>query len=382
MREIGIGIDGEALAVEHDHGTINAVESADAGLSIGRYISPGFFDIQVNGYAGFDYSSDALGVDDVLSMVRVLARGGTTRHVVTIISSPQRRIVKNVGVIKPARETSELVAWAAPFVHIEGPYISPMDGPRGAHDPGYVRHPSFDEYREWQEASGGIVKIVTIAPESEGALDFIARVSADGVIVALGHTNADPGQIREAISAGATMSTHLGNGSSATVPRLKNYIWEQLAADELHASIICDGYHLPPAVMKTFYRAKGKDRLVLVSDVGPLGGCQVGKHKWGNIDVEVHEDGHLSVADTPYLAGAGHLLDRAVAQFCKATDTPIQKAIELACWNPRALLGLGGKTTALQPGQPADFVVFEHCPGDDMVRVRKTITPFGVLHDE
>jgi N-acetylglucosamine-6-phosphate deacetylase len=382
LTEIGIGIDGDALAVKHDHGIIRAVESADAGGAVGRYISPGFFDVQVNGYTGFDYSSDALAAGDVMSMVRVLAQGGTTRHVATIISSPQGRIVRNVGIIRQAREESELVAWAVPFVHIEGPYISPIDGPRGAHDAGYVRHARFDEYRQWQETSGGIVKIVTIAPESEGALDFIERVSAEGVIVALGHTNADPAQIREAISAGAAMSTHLGNGSSATIPRLKNYIWEQLAADELHASIICDGYHLPPAVMKTFYRAKGKDRLVMVSDVGPLGGCEVGKHKWGNIDVEVHQDGHLSVADTPYLAGAGHLLDRGVAQFCKATDTPIEQAMELVCRNPRSLLGMEDDRMTLQPGQPADFVVFEYSRGADSVWVRKTVTPFEVLCDE
>jgi hypothetical protein len=180
-------------------------------------------------------------------------------------------MVQTLRIISAARRHDPQIAAAIPGIHIEGPYISAEDGPRGAHDPAYIRDPDVIEFKQWQEAADGKIALVTIAPERRGALDFIRQVVACGVATAIGHTAADPATIRQAIMAGARLSTHLGNGSHGQIPRLNNYLWEQLAADELMASIIADGFHLPASVLKVISPRKGLDKLILVSDVALLG---------------------------------------------------------------------------------------------------------------
>src|SRR5262249_29613719 len=168
----------------------------------------------------------------------------------TVITNAFDALVHGLSTIRRAREIDRDVARAVPAIHLEGPYISPEDGPRGAHPRRHVRPPDWDEFQRLQEAAGGLIRLVTLAPEHEVAIRFIEQLVAWGVVVSIGHTGATASQIREAISAGARLSTHLGNGCHAMLPRHDNYIWEQLAADELWASIICDGHHLPPAVVR------------------------------------------------------------------------------------------------------------------------------------
>jgi N-acetylglucosamine-6-phosphate deacetylase len=351
----------EAVILTIEAATIASVRALSAGAADGDsenfpLVSPGFVDIQVNGFQGIDYSGSDLAFEDVERLVWLLGASGTTRHVPTIITNSQERILSNLKTVASAIEGSALVAAAIPGIHVEGPFISPEDGPRGAHDPQFVRDPSVSEYRSWQEASGGRVRMVTLAPERPGALDLIAALVRDGVIPAIGHTAASPEQIRGAVEAGALFSTHLGNGSHAMLPRLKNYLWAQLGTDELAAGVIADGFHVPHEVLKVFLRAKGADRLVLISDVAPPAGLPVGRHKWGNIEVEVHADGHLGLADTEYLAGAGHLLDRCVPQMVAATGMTIATAVSLCTATPARVLGLPEPRIAV--GEPADLVLF------------------------
>ncbi len=344
------------------NGTITDVEPAAPGDTFGEvekstFVAPGFFDLQVNGFRGIDYSGAELGPRDVETLVRALAASGTTRHVPTIITNSQDRILTNIKTVVRAIDNSDMVAAAIPGIHIEGPFIAPEDGPRGAHDPRYVHPPSIDEYHEWQNAAGGRVTMVTLAPERPGALELIVALTQDGVVPAIGHTAASPEQIRAAVDAGARFATHLGNGSHAMLPRLKNYVWAQLAANELTAGIIADGFHLPQEVLTVFVRAKGTKRLVLTSDVGPIGGLPPGRHRWGNVDVEVHPDGHVGMAGTEFLAGAGHLLDRCLGHIVDATGISHTTAVELCTAAPARLLGLPEPVIA--PGQRADIVVFD-----------------------
>jgi len=213
--------------------------------------------------------------------------------------------------------------------------------------------------------------MVTVAPEVEGALSFIEKAAGTGVVVGIGHTGASPETVRDAVSAGARYSTHLGNGCRAELPRLRNHIWEQLAADELVAGIITDGFHLPAAVVKTFARAKGGERLVLVSDVAFIAGGEPGVYKWGNMKVELHPDGHLGLHGTPYLAGAGHLLDRCVAQFMNFTGEGAGGAVKLCTENPARLLGLPAERFSLAPGPRANVVEFDYEPGNEALKIRK-----------
>ena len=336
-------------------------------------LAPGFFDIQINGYTGHDYTGPDLSAAAVEKIVRGVALSGTTRHLATIITAPRERIAKNCGAIAAAVRKNRLVRSAVPGIHIEGPYIASEDGPRGAHDLKHVRKPDFDEFSEWQDRAEGLVKLVTVAPELEGALDFIEKISAEGVVAAIGHTGASPERIRDAVKAGARLSTHLGNGSHRLVPRLKNYLWEQLSADELNASIIADGFHLPDPVLKAFDRAKQRERLVLISDVNYLAGHAPGILNWGDIKVEIHPDGHMSLAGTEFLAGAGHLLDRCLAQYLRAVGCPLAEAVCLCTRNPARLLGLPENTHRLAAGSPAHFVLFRLESGRPALKIETCV---------
>jgi N-acetylglucosamine-6-phosphate deacetylase len=353
------------------HLTVDPLPASGTETSSLPFICPGFFDIQVNGYAGIDYSGVALAgqgheaaAESMTALVRAIARSGTTRHLATIITNGAERIIANCAAVAAGVRKSPLLAAAIMGIHIEGPFISSLDGPRGAHELHHVRDPDWSEFLRWQDAAEGLIRVVTLAPERNGALDFIERLTAAGVVAAIGHTDATPQQIRDAVSAGARLSTHLGNGSHAVLPRLKNYIWEQLGSDDLWASIITDGFHLPPSVIRTMVRAKGLDRLVLISDAAFLAGASPGVHRWGETVVEVHGDGHLGVAGTEFLAGAGHLLDHDIACLCAATGVPVAQAVGLCVDNPVRLLGLPATTATLATGAPATLTVFRSIPGN------------------
>ncbi|TXT47506.1 MAG: hypothetical protein FD137_1090 [Spirochaetes bacterium] len=322
------------------------------------YLCPGFIDLQVNGYAGIDYSSPGLDTPSIEKIIRAIGSSGTTRHLATIITGARERITEGCGAIAKARKESAFARTAITGIHVEGPYISPLDGPRGAHDKKHVRNPDFEEFKEWQEAAEGLIRIVTLAPETEGAIEFIEKITTLGVVASIGHTSATQERIRDAVAAGARLSTHLGNGSNATMPRLRNYIWNQLAEDRLSASIIGDGFHLPDDVLKVFSRAKGMERLILVSDVAFLAGSPPGPRSWGDISVEVHPDGHISLLGTEFLAGAGHLLDRCIARFAKATGMSLPQTVALCTANPARLLGLPKESLKFTMGTPACLTMF------------------------
>lgn len=362
----------QPIAVQWEGERITEIAEIEARDGL-PYLSPGFLDMQVNGYNGSDYSLEDFNPDHLRNIIGSMAKSGTTQHVPTIVSSPQKRFLRNLRILAEEMERSREIESAISGIHIEGPFISSEDGPRGAHDPAYVRDPSFADFQEWQEAAGGRISIVTVGPEREGALEFMRKVKETGVIVAIGHTGAEPQQITAAVEAGATLSTHLGNGSYTHIPRLKNYIWEQLAADELTAGIISDGFHLPASVVKVFARAKGLDRLVLVSDVALLGGFKPGVYKWGNLEVEVFDDEHLGLPGTSILAGAAHLLDWDLAHFMSFTDLELRRAIPLCTVNPARILGLESSYGRLETGAPANLVTFRWQPGDDRLRIERTI---------
>ncbi|MDL2229698.1 amidohydrolase family protein [Treponema sp. OttesenSCG-928-L16] len=345
-----------ALKIHIEKGIVSGIEETKAKRDM-PFLSQGFLDIQVNGYKGIDYSTEGLSVKKIRALIQCLARAGTTCHFPTIVTNDQKSILRNLKIIADAA-ADPFCAAAIPGIHLEGPYISGENGPRGAHDIRHVRNPSIKEFDEWMEASGGLIKIVTLAPEQQGALSFIREISKRGVIAAIGHSAASPEIIRKAVRAGAKLSTHLGNGSHGLIPRLKNYIWEQLAADSLYASIIADGFHLPQSAVKVFMRAKGMDKLILVSDAAFLGGSKPGIYKWGNIDVEVFPDQHLGLAGTEFLAGAGHLQNWDICRFAGMTGMPAEDVIPLVTTNPARLTGLLGTGQPYPVGEAANICVF------------------------
>lgn len=382
-RAVQLGLDGGRIASVRE---LDAREAASCMNDAGKtgnhgtgmteglpFISPGFLDIQVNGFNGSDYSLENLDEGHVASIVRSMVRGGTTQHAPTFITMPRERLLRNLALVaRCARESEEIGSALAGF-HVEGPFISPEDGPRGAHDRSYVRVPDFDEFLAWQEAAEGRVGYLTVAPEVEGALGFIRKVVQTGVRVSIGHTRADPEVIRQALDAGASLSTHLGNGSDLMLPRLRNFLWEQLATDDLFGSCICDGFHLPPSVVKVIARAKTLEKLILVSDAALLGGCKPGLYKWDRMDVEVFADGHIGLPGTTMLAGAAHLLDWDIPRFMEYTGCSLGDAIGLCTVNPARFLGsLPSRYGTLGVGAPANLCVFRYARGDERLGILQT----------
>ncbi|HPZ82231.1 MAG TPA: amidohydrolase family protein, partial [Thermogutta sp.] len=268
------------------------------------YVAPGFFDLQVNGYQGRDFTSPQLTVDDVYAVADALWQFGTTRFLPTVITQAHEVLIHCVRTIAQAVNEFPILKQRIPGIHLEGPYISTQDGPRGAHPREHVRPPDWEEFCRLQEAATGLIRLVTLSPEYEMSLPFIEKASKEGITVAIGHTAASPEQIRSAVAAGARLSTHLGNGCHLTLPRHPNYLWEQLAADDLYASFIADGFHLPAAFLKVALRAK-RDRAVLVSDLSAMAGLPPGRYSTPLCELEILETGQLVVAgQRALLAGA------------------------------------------------------------------------------
>jgi N-acetylglucosamine-6-phosphate deacetylase len=326
--------------------------------------------VQVNGCLGHNFTSDQLTIADVRRVVEVLRQHGVSGFCPTLVTSSHEVLLHALGTLRAACASDPDLDRAMPAFHLEGPYISPEDGPRGAHPRQHVRPPDRSEFRRLQEAAGGRIRLVTLAPEHEGALELIAELASGGMVVALGHTAASGKRIQEAIRAGARLSTHLGNGSHALLPRHENYLWEQLAADELWASLITDGHHLPAAVVRCLVRAKGPSRVILTCDASSLAGLPPGRYdQWGQ-EFEVRPEGRVVVPGTCYLAGSAVFTDTCVALVQRFAGVSLAEAIAMAALRPRQLLGL--PIPGLEQGDSADLVLFEHGPRVEF-RVRQTL---------
>ena len=331
------------------------------------WVAPGLIDVQVNGYGGHDFCNSEGRVEDVVDVAEALTAAGVTSFCPTVTTNSHQSMSANLRTIAAAWEASPLVRERVLGVHLEGPFISPADGPRGAHPSPYVRVPDWNEFCKLQEAAGGHIRLVTLAPELSGALGFIARARAAGVLVALGHHSASAAEIQAALAAGAVMATHLGNGAHATLPRHPNYLWEQIANDDLCASIIVDGHHLPASVVKTIFRAKGPACLILVSDAIWTAGMPAGVYDFMGMSVELCPDGAVRLVGTPYLAGSTLKLSEAVANVMRMAGATLAEAIQMASTNPARLLGVAHERGLLGPGVRADLVAFREGPAGPLL---------------
>ncbi len=349
--------------------------SAPADVRAG-WVAPALFDLQINGCDGRSFNSERLTADDVRHVVRTCRRHGVGAFLPTLVTNSFAALAHGLTTLSRACESDPETARAVAGVHLEGPYISPEDGPRGAHPKAHVRAPDWDEFRRLQDAASGRIRLVTLAPEHDGALPFLERLAAAGVVVALGHTAAAGPRIRDAVRAGARLSTHLGNGAHAVLPRHDNYVWEQLAADELWASLICDGHHLPPAVVKCFLRVKTPARTILTCDAGSLAGLPPGRYREWDQEFEVHPAGKIVVPGTSYLAGSWAFTDLCVGNVTRFAGVSLRDAVDMASARPRELLGLPPRL--LEAGQPADLMLFDGEEGGDF-RVTHTMIAGDVV---
>ncbi|MEI2722219.1 MAG: amidohydrolase family protein [Verrucomicrobiota bacterium] len=318
----------------NEHTAIPAAGTSSPSPGLVRLEFPGFFDLQVNGFAGVDFNNPLVSPEQVQHAIAVMRTTGVTRLLPTLITSAFESFAPC------ARTLARIKDPAIAGLHMEGPYIAEADGPRGAHPRAHVRAAALDDFQRRQEAAEGRIVLVTLAPEVDGAMPLIEHLVASEIRVAIGHTAAEPQQIRDAIRAGATLSTHLGNGCARVLPRHSNFIWEQLAADELMASLIVDGHHLPPATVKTIIRAKTPARTILVTDAVAAAGQPPGIYEIGGAKVTLSADGQVRDSVGWWLAGSALTLDQAVANTVKFTGLPVEVVLAMASTQPANYLGM------------------------------------------
>lgn len=338
-------------------------------------IAEGFLDLQVNGFAAVDFNRPALTVDELRRAIVALWRTGISAFFPTVITAPVREMLGTLRAIARAREADAVVRRAIPAIHLEGPFLAPEDGPRGAHPVTSILDPDWELFQRLQEAAGGLIRLVTLAPERPGAIGLIWQLRQAGIVVGIGHTAATEKEIDEAVQAGAQISSHLGNGAHAMLPRHRNYVQKQLATDELMATLIVDGHHLPSYVVKNMVRCKGLERVILITDAMAAAAAPPGNYRMGEVLAEVGPDGYVRLPGTPYLAGSALTMDCAVANTMRFAGLRLDEAVGLAGRQPRRLFaGLGAGVVS---GEAADLVVLRPGP---FLTVEATIVEGEVVY--
>jgi len=359
-RQIAKGIHletGEGVAVEFK--TILETVSPHPSSVTGHYLAPGFIDLQVNGFAGVDYNSPVAPHDEIARSILALFATGVTRFYPTVITGSAEDMT---GALKNLAAARDKVAYgeAMEGFHVEGPFISAEDGPRGAHPRHCVRAPSIDEYRRFQDAADGRVRLMTVSPHWPGITSLIETMVAEGVVVSIGHTGASSEQIDEAVRAGATMSTHLGNGAHSEMRRHPNYLWDQMANDRLTASFITDGIHIGQNFFRVALRAKGLERCVLVTDAVMPAGCAPGDYMLGEISVTLHPGDRVTLRGGDRLAGAALKMHDAIGNAVRLGGIALRDAVTMATTNAARAGRIPGRWCGLEAGERADLVAFDY----------------------
>lgn len=352
------------------------------------FIAPGLIDIQINGYLSVSFSLEGaektaasageLSVADVKKVTEGLWKEGVTSYFPTLTTNSRELLLKNFAVITRSMNDPASLG-SVPGFHLEGPYISPVDGYRGAHPKEHVRKPDWEEFFEFYSATGGKILIVTVAPETEGAFEFIRKCRENGIVVSLGHHNGTAEEIKQAIDNGAGLATHLGNGCASTINRHHNPIWPQVADDRLIISIICDGFHIPPEMIQVFYKAKGPDNIIITSDITSYAGLPAGEYKikTGETIIKTPEGNLKFSGQGGGLYGSATPLSKGVGHIMKVTGCSLAKAIQMTSTNAARLHNLNDRGR-LEPGKRADIILFTL--DDFKMDIKKTIVAGNIVY--
>jgi N-acetylglucosamine-6-phosphate deacetylase len=371
-------LDSQPVSIKIIDGKLKSIHHKESGSgSQDVYIAPGLIDVQINGYMGVDFSSPDLTINDIRKATRELWKEGVTTFFPTLITNEHNALKKNFAILAQALDDPEIGA-SIPGFHLEGPYISPVQGFRGAHLEKYIRKPDWQELMIYQNAAGNGIKLITVAPEMEGAIPFIRKCVENGIVVSLGHHNGTAENIRNAVDAGASMSTHLGNGCANMIDRHNNPLWPQLADDRLTPSIIADGFHLTKDELLTFFKVKGAGNIILVSDALDLAGLPPGEYIRGERTVLLTPDVVKFPAEN-VLAGAASPITKCVANMIKFTHCSLNEAIQMASTNPAKLFDLK-EVGEISQGKRADLIVFTF--ENEKIVILKTIVAGKIVYSK
>ncbi len=344
----------------YEDGTIKLLKPVKAddvsGSDIG-WLTAGLFDIQVNGMIGHFLSSDGLSVKKVLEIDRELEKRGVLLWCPTICTQKPEIVAKNLKILGEIIE--QKIVPGIFGIHMEGHYISSLEGYRGVHSPKYIKDPVNKEFDYWQEEAGGNIRLFSLAPERNGAIDFIKKLRNEGVKVGLVHHAAEHEVILEAVASGADLATHLINGCTPLIHRQHNVIWSQLSIDEMWASFIADGHHIPYYTLRAVVKAKGISRSILISDLFYLSGFPEGDYisETNGMKVVLKDEG-LWVKDKDMLSAAVKSLDQDVEYIAKYCNFSIEDALIMASINPARYFGIEDRMM-IYPGRKGPLAIFQ-----------------------
>ena len=301
----------------------------------------GFFDLQVNGYGGVDFNQDELTADGLHRACERLEADGVAGILATVITDDLQRMSRRLANLVRLREADPLAKRLIAGLHIEGPFISPVTGYRGAHPADAVRPADADEMQLLLDAGGGIVKLVTLAPEQDAGAKVIRLLEAQGVRVSAGHTDASLDQLRAAIDAGMSLFTHLGNGCPMQMHRHDNIVQRALSlADRLAVMFIADGVHVPYVALGNYLRLCGMERTVVVSDAVAPAGLGPGRYTMGRWDLLIGADMVARAPDGSHFVGSAITMKQAHANLVGPLGLSDADAIRLTRDNPMRAIGI------------------------------------------
>ncbi len=305
-----------------------------------RWLAPGLFDLQVNGFAGVDFQADRLEADELDRAVRAFETCGGTRFLLTLITDHWDRLLAKLDRLRTLREASPRLRRAIAGWHIEGPFLSQQPGFHGAHDPTRMLDPTSARLRELRAAAGPGPLLLTLAPERRGAIAAIAEAVALGFTVSLGHTDASADCLREAVAAGATGFTHLGNACPQLLDRHDNILWRVLDTPGLIVSLIADKRHVAPALFRLIHRALPPERIVYVTDAMAAAGAPPGRYRLGALEMEVGTDRVVRQPGQSNFAGSALTPVEAVFHAVEMLGQPWPVCWERMSLAPARWLGL------------------------------------------
>ncbi|WP_035350761.1 N-acetylglucosamine-6-phosphate deacetylase [Edaphobacter aggregans] len=355
-------IDFPVLTIDGD-GLIVSIEPGAAPASSDTTLTSTFFDIHTHGGASHDVmeaTPEALGI-----VSRFIAAHGVGHYLPTTVTAPVDKTLASLEGIARAIDLASTTDWDARLarpvgIHLEGPFIS--HAKRGVHPEADILPPNISLFDRFQQAAGGHIRLITIAPEVPGSLDLIRHCTRNGVRVSIGHTNAASDEAHAAIEAGAQSATHTYNAMRPLNHREPGVLGTVLDSEMLFAELICDGVHVAPELVRLWLKAKGPQRAILVTDSMAAAGMPDGDYTLGTFAVRVAEGRAFAADDLTKgqhtLAGSVLTLDRAVANVQRFAGASLEVATGLASHNPAFLLGLERAIGYIAPGQPANFNVF------------------------
>jgi N-acetylglucosamine-6-phosphate deacetylase len=300
-----------------------------------------YFDLQVNGFGGVDFNADNVTPDSLNAACQKLVSEGVAGILATVITADIAEMASRLRAIYTIREKDPLVAQVVQGFHIEGPFISPRDGYRGAHLASAVRPADIDAMNHLLDATGGFTKIVTLAPECDADFKVTRMLAKQGITVSAGHTDASLDQLKGAIDAGLSMFTHVGNGCPMLMNRHDNIIQRALSlSDRLWLTFIADGAHVPWPALGNYLRCAGMNRCIIVSDAIAAAGLGPGRYTLGHWDLLIGEDMVARAPDGSHLVGSAGTMHRSAENLRKQLKLSDAGVRRLTCDNPKKAVGL------------------------------------------